>query len=307
MPIFKLRKKGKDLSNAELIEAPKTKLNLEKHLEGWLEQSPCAIAQEPILIIGRRSTALLEDRNIFPDLLGLDKDGNIVIVELKKGKTPREVVAQLLEYASWANDLSDNEIHDIASQYFLSNTGYKDKSLRELFSDVFETDEIPSLNSRLRMFIAAEQISPSISRVCRFLRMEHGVDVNCIEFSIYQTESGEILVSSQVVVGQEEVTRPKKTISERWSGDKPVKLVVWEAVQELTKGDKEQLFSPKEVTQVVLNKYPNFNKSTVGCQIISDCVNHTSRHHYPGGEDHYWWIEKGKYRLFNPEHDNIEE
>lgn len=215
MPIFKLRKKGKDLSNAELIEASKTKLNLEKHLESWLEQSPCAIAQEPILIIGRRSTALLEDRNIFPDLLGLDKDGNIVIVELKKGKTPREVVAQLLEYASWANDLSDDEIHDIASQYFLSNTEYEDKSLRELFPDVFETDEIPSLNSRLRMFIAAEQISPSISRVCRFLRMEHGVDVNCIEFSIYQTESGEILVSSQVVVGQEEVTRPKKTISER--------------------------------------------------------------------------------------------
>ncbi len=35
----------------------------------------------------------------FSDLLGLDKDGNIVIVELKRGKTPREVVAQLLEYA----------------------------------------------------------------------------------------------------------------------------------------------------------------------------------------------------------------
>ncbi len=65
--------------------------------------------------------------------------------------------------------------------------------------------------------------------------------------------------------------------------------------------------SPKEVTQVVLNKYPNFNKSTVGCQIISDCVNHTSRHHCPGGKDRYWWVEKGKYRLFNPEYDNIEE
>ncbi len=307
MPIFKLRKKGRDLSNAELIEASKTKLDLEKYLESWLEQSPWAIAQEPILIIGRQSTASLEDRNIFPDLLGLDKDGNIVIVELKKGRTPRGVVAQLLEYASWANDLSDDEIHDIASQYFLSNTEYKDKSLRELFLDIFETDEIPSFNSRLRMFIASEQISPSTSRICRFLRMEHGVDVNCIEFSIYQTESGEILVSSQVVVGQEEVTRPRKPISDRWSGDKPVKLVVWEAVQELTKGDKEQLFSPKEVTKVVLSKYPNFNKSSVGCQIMSDCVNHTSRHHYPGGDEHYWWVEKGKYRLFNPGHDNVEE
>lgn len=306
MPIFKLRKDGEDLSNAELLEASKTKLNLEKYLESWLERSPWAIAQESIIIIGRQSTALLEDHNVFPDLLGLDKDGNIVIVELKKGKTPREVIAQLLEYAAWANNLSDDDIHDIATQYFLSVNEYKGKLLRDVFLEVFEIDEMPSLKNRLRMFVAAEQITPSISRVCRFLRMEHGVDVNCLEFSIYQTESGEILVNSQVVVGEEEVTRSKKAISERWSGDKPVKLVVWEAVQEFTKGNKELLFSPKEITQVVLNKYPNFNKNTVGCQIISDCVNHTSRHHYPGGEDRYWWVEKGKYRLFDPDRDLVE-
>ncbi len=42
---------------------------------------------------------------------------------------------------------------------------------------------------------------------------------------------------------------------------------------------------------------------TVGCQIISDSVNHTSRHHYPGGEDRYWWKEKGKYKLFDPSTD----
>lgn len=303
MPIFKLKQENNSIENAVLIPAAKTPLTLEKHLEGWLENSPWAIAQEPLLIIGRQTPAIVEEYGtVFPDLLGIDKEGNIVIIELKKGKTPREVVAQLLEYAAWANDLSDEKIHDIATHYIKSaNT---DKGIEALFLETFEMDELPSLNQRLRLFVAAEEITPSVAKVCRFLRQVHGVDVNCIQFNIFQTESGEILVSSESFVGLEDVVAPKKSVSaERWTGEKPVKQVVWEGVQEYTKGESTKIFSPKDISQIILKKYPTFNKSTVGCQIIADSVNHTSRHHYPGGEDRYWWKEKGKYKLFDPEAD----
>ncbi len=300
MPIFKLKQEANDIDNAVLVPASKTSLELEKHLEGWLENSPWAIAQEPLLIIGRQTAAITKEYGtIFPDLLAMDKEGNLVIIELKKGRTPREVVAQLLEYAAWANELSDETIHDIATHYFKSTNEPKD--IEALFLETFETDEVPSFNQRLRLFVAAEDISPSIARVCRFLRQVHGVDVNCVQFRIFQTESGEVLVSSESLVGLEDVVAPKKGVtSQRWAGEKPVKQVVWEAVQEFTRGDIKKVFSTKDVTQIVLERYPTFNKNTVGCQIISDAVNHTSRHHYPGGEDRYWWIEKGKYKLFDP-------
>ncbi|MBW2740781.1 MAG: hypothetical protein JRE64_18485 [Deltaproteobacteria bacterium] len=132
----------------------------------------------------------------------------MVIIELKKGRTPREVITQLLEYAAWANDLSDEKIHDIATNYIKSiNT---EKDIETLFFETFETDEIPSLNQRLRLFVAAEEISPSVAKVCRFLRQVHGVDVNCIQFNIFQTESGEVLVNSEAFVGLEDVVAPKK-------------------------------------------------------------------------------------------------
>ena len=118
-----------------------------------------------------------------------------------------------------------------------------------------------------------------------------------------KAESGKILVSSETVVGQKEIIAPNKTAANRWSGEKPIKKVVWEAVQELTKGNKEHIFSPKDITQVVLKKYPNFSKYSVGCQIISDCVGSTFRYHFPGGDDRYWWVEKGKYRLYDSELD----
>jgi len=304
MPIYKLKRRGDELADSELVEAAKTNLDLELHLESWLEKSPWAIAQEPIIVIGRQTTAHLETGSVFPDLIGIDRDGSVVIVELKRGKTPRETVAQLLEYASWASELSDETIKDLASQYFKTRCELESRRFDDVFVEIFEAEEVPSLNQKLRLFVVAEEISPSVSRVCRFLRMSHGVDVTCVEFSVYQTESGEILVSSESIVGQEEVIQPKKPISQRWSGEKPVKQIVWEAVREMTKGDNDFTFSPKDVTQVILERYPTFNRSTVGCQVISDCVNHTSRHHYPGGENRYWWVEKGKYRLFDQERDS---
>ena len=38
------------------------------------------------------------------DILCIDAEGDLVIVELKRDRTPREVTAQALDYASWVTD-----------------------------------------------------------------------------------------------------------------------------------------------------------------------------------------------------------
>jgi len=151
--IYKLKASGNDLANAELVEASKTTLDLEKHLESWLERSPLAIAQEPLLVIGRQTSAHVEGGIIFPDLLALDSEGNLVIVELKKGRAPREVTTQLLEYAAWASELTNDEIVDCALSYFGVQNSPSPKHLEAAFFDMFEVDELPPLNQRLRLFL----------------------------------------------------------------------------------------------------------------------------------------------------------
>jgi hypothetical protein len=206
----------------------------------------------------------------------------------------------LLEYAVWAHDLSEAQIIAFASTYWAAYSANAGKSFAECFCETFEVNEVPALNQGLRLFIVAENIPATIARVCCFLRMSQGMDISCLEVSADQTGVGDFLVSLDPIVGQEDIAPPKHPPKSRWTGEKPVKQVVWEAVTELTQGDKQRMFSPKEVADNILRTYPTFNKSTVGCQIISDCVNHTSRHHYPGGEDRYWWLGAGKYRLYDP-------
>lgn len=305
MPIFRLE--GADISNAQLVIAQETNLELESHLEDWLENSPWALAQEPILWIGRQTSVSVEESTIFPDLLGLDANGNLVIVELKRDEAPREVVAQVLEYAARANELSEEQIQKIAKDYFENGEEFKGKHFQDVFKDVFDipdTDEVPPLNRNLRLYIVAGSISAGVARVCRFLRTSHGMDINCIDVCTFETEeSDEIIVSMETKVGDEDIIVSK---TKGRSGESLSHQMVFEAVQEFTNGDPNITFSLNNIEQVSKKKYPDYNINSVRRRIRGDCVNFHSRNNYTIDKDRYWWEEKNKYRLYNREKDSIE-
>ncbi len=307
MAIFRLKVEDDNLHNAELVIAKKTDIELEKHLESWLENSPWALVEgEPTLWIGRQTSVNVEESTIFSDLLGIDSEGNLVIVELKRGKAPRDGVAQLLEYAEWAEKLSDEQIREIAEAYF--QTAKKETTFQDSFSEMFE-NEMPVLNRRLRLFIVAEEIPISVSRVCRFLRTSHGMDISCLTVSTFQTESGEVLINTEAKVGEEDAVAPKVARqaplqTPRWLGDKPVRDVVLEAVQELTGKNTNIEFAPKDVSKLISKKYPDFKLSNVGPELTAGSPNHSSYHHYSGNRKYYWWVRPGIYRLYDPKRDS---
>ena len=301
------------MSKAELVIAQETKLKLERHLEDWLEISPRALGQEPFLWIGRQTSATDEDGTIYSDLLGVDAKGNLVIAELEKVLTPHDILAQLLDYAAWADGLSESQIREMAEAYFETRDRFQGKTFDDAFREVFdmpETDEVPPLNLDFRLFIVVEEIPSGVAFVCRFLRTSHGMDVSCIDVYTSETESGEVLVSTETKVGNEEFVAPsaqqqRPLLPSRWSADKRVKQVVWEAVQEFTGGDADKEFAIKDLKPVISDKHPDFKMANVGAEIASGCVNHPSRHHYRGADDWYWRIATGRYRLYNPEMDKM--
>ena len=67
-----------------------------------------------LLVIGREVET---DFGGFIDILCIDAAGDLVIVELKRDKTPREVTAQALDYASWVANLSNERVTSIANDH----------------------------------------------------------------------------------------------------------------------------------------------------------------------------------------------
>lgn len=303
MPIFRLE--GNDISNAELVIAQETDLELESYIENWLENSPWALIQDELILwIGRQTSASVESRTIFPDLLGIDSEGNIVIVELKRGEAPWQVVAQLLEYAAWANELSDEQIHEIAETYFETRNEFQKRTFKDVFMDVFEipeTDDLPPLNRKLRLYIVAEDVPTRVVSVCRFLRTSYRIDVSCISVSLFQTESGEKIVNMEMKVGDENSPSPTPPVPD----PPPRRQVVRETVQELTGGNTDFEFAPKDVKKLIAKNFPDFKLAGVNWSIRTDTVNQSAFDVVPVIERKYWQLGQGKYRLYNPETDKI--
>jgi RecB family endonuclease NucS len=89
--------------------------DLERVLEEWIESNPYVLLDgEQIAIIGRQPRS---EFGKYLDLLGIDASGACVVIELKRGETPRDIVAQTLEYAAWVDSLSLSDLDLIAREY----------------------------------------------------------------------------------------------------------------------------------------------------------------------------------------------
>src|SRR5438874_1422642 len=104
MPIFRMDASGRFVP---FEETPFP--DLEKVLEDWIEANPHLLLEgEDIAIIARQPRTAFGK---YPDLLGIDESSACVIVELKRGETPRDVIAQALEYAAWVDSLTHDQLN----------------------------------------------------------------------------------------------------------------------------------------------------------------------------------------------------
>lgn len=310
MPLYILDTKSGS-ANGELIQAEAADIDVEEHLESWLENSPTVLLEdEPILWIGRQSSAATAETVLFPDLVGLDSAGNLVLVEVKRGRTPRDVIAQVLEYATWAAGLTDQDLERLASAYWERKEEGR-STLKGAFSEVFfaedETARLPQFNQRQILFIVAGEIHPRVAQVARYLREQGGLDVRCVAFDVFRAASGEIVVSVDTAVGETPIRASATSGSTgAWSGEKTASEVIYETVRRLMSQPGKDTFTPSEVYHEILKTYPDFNQGTNNAQITAGCANCSSRRHYPGrNPDYYFRVGRGVYRLYDPQRDGM--
>lgn len=168
-----------------------TSLEVERRLEDMIVNDPTMAVLE-ILVIGRQvSTAY----GGFVDVLGVDDQGQVHVVELKRDRTPREVVAQVLDYGSWAVDLT---LDDVARMWAERHEGAFGDAFSERFSipvpDVFNPDQ--------RLTIVASGLDPSSDRIVTYLAERFGVPLNTVFFRHFIDEGREYLARTWLLPPQ---------------------------------------------------------------------------------------------------------
>ena len=114
-------------------------LDAESRLEQWLVDDISLVAPN-LLVIGRQVRTPFGG---IIDILAMDANGDLTVLELKRDRTPREVVAQLLDYASWVNTLSEEKIGEIF-QKFQSDCGVSPTvSIDDAYKSRFSATALP--------------------------------------------------------------------------------------------------------------------------------------------------------------------
>jgi len=148
------------------------------------------------MLIGRQ---VYTDFGKYIDLLAIDAFGSVIVIELKKHKTPRDVVAQTIDYAAWVEGLPTELISQIYQEYAI-----KYQQAIRSFDDAFAAkfgakpneDEI---NSSHQMVVVAAELDASTERIINYLNDKASVAVNAVFFTAFQDGENKYLSRSWMI------------------------------------------------------------------------------------------------------------
>lgn len=192
------------------------RLPSERALEDMIVASPRVLSDEWMLIGRQERTA----SGGFIDLLAIAPDGALVLIELKRDRTPREVVAQAIDYAVWVEELEAQEIDAIYRRFAPG---------RDLAADFHAQFGQPldeeTLNDSHQIVIVAASLDDSSERIVAYLN-KRDIAINVLCFQVFDHGDQQLLsrawlldpVHTQVSATAAPKTRGVRE-SEPWIGE----------------------------------------------------------------------------------------
>lgn len=185
-----------------------SRLPSEAALEEFLEFDPSLLG-ERLLVIGRQVRTPF---GTYIDLLAMDADGNLRVLELKRDRTPRDVVAQVLDYGSWVSQLDHHAVVALANDHL-------EAPFEVAFAEVFGDSPPDELNTDLQLTVVATELDASSERIVTYLR-ELGVPINAVFFAHIDDGDRHYLARAWLVTPDERAAPASGKPSRRadWNG-----------------------------------------------------------------------------------------
>lgn len=212
-------------------------------LQQWIRSHP-AILGEDLAIIGEQ----IPTKTGLMDFLAIDRGGNLVVVELKRDRLPREVLAQAVDYASDVAGWDADKVSEVCVKY--AGQTVQDL-LNESFGDIDLGDLV--INKVQRMLMVGFSIEEPLQRMIEWLSSTYGVSANAVVLTYIKTKSGDELVARTMIIPEEidreRVSRRQIQIS---MSDEPGNYESDELKELLRSYLTENRLTPRRMREIVL-------------------------------------------------------
>lgn len=164
-----------------------------QHIQNALKKQIDVIAPD-ILIISEEFSEWSDSKRRI-DLLGVDRKGNIVVIELKRTETGEHMDLQAIRYASMVSTLTFIRAVDIFNKYLLEIES--DLNAEEELSN-FLGNNIENFASDVRIILVSSDFSKELTTSVMWLN-ERDLDIRCYRLIPHKLNE-EILIDVQQII-----------------------------------------------------------------------------------------------------------
>jgi len=159
------------------------------------------LLRDRIDIIARDTLVIAEEFGAWDDsrrridLLAIDKEGCIVVIELKRTEDGGHMELQAIRYAAMVSAMTFDQAIEAFAVYLKRRED--DRDARTVILDFIEVEE-ESFGQDVRIVLASAEFSKELTTAALWLR-EQTVDIRCVRIQPYGTPENTLLDVQQVV------------------------------------------------------------------------------------------------------------
>jgi hypothetical protein len=148
------------------------------------------------------------------DLLGLDKDANLVVIELKRTEDGGHMELQAIRYAAMVSTMTFDKVVEVYSRY-LAREGKSEVNARTAILDFlgWDSPDEDSFAQDVRIILASSNFSKELTTTVMWLN-RRDLDIRCVRVIPYK-DNGRILIDVQQVIPLPEAAEYQIQIREK--------------------------------------------------------------------------------------------
>lgn len=193
--MFKVDIQAKKLVKLEPTSYGNNKLLERFDIQEWIDDEPSILGNE-YLIIGKE---VILPSNVRLDLLAIDKNANLVIIELKRDDSGKDIEWQAIKYASYCAGFTDAEIYNIYENYLKNKNSIE--NAKDKIKDFLESDgEISEkLNKEQKIILVSRNFHSNVASAVLWLR-DYGVDISCLKLEPFLDKDNQLFIKPSMII-----------------------------------------------------------------------------------------------------------
>lgn len=163
------------------------------HLQTWIAERPEILGEDLLTIATEYSGFDKTSRRL--DILAIDKEGKLVVIELKRDVAEKFIDLQAIHYAAFCSTLTFDDIVDIKSNYYVNEA---EEDVEAEILDFITNKDFKDLDNEPRIILVANSFKEETLAAVMWLR-DIGADIKCVKLESYEVDN-KIIITPDIII-----------------------------------------------------------------------------------------------------------